>query len=110
MAELPRQGDGYVWTQPAGGPLVHSNWRRRYWLPAVEKAGLTPLRVHDLRHTSVALAIAAGAHPSEIQAQLGHTSIKTTLDEYGHILPSAQRQVAERLETVRADARRLRAV
>jgi integrase len=104
------RANDYVWTQPAGGPLVHSNWRRRYWLPAVTTAGLAPLRVHDLRHTSVALAIAAGAHPAEIQAQLGHTSIKTTLDEYGHILPSAQRQVAERLETIRAETRRLRAV
>jgi integrase len=110
MADLPRGGEGYVWTQPHGGPLVHSNWRRRFWVPAVANAGLMPLRVHDLRHTSVALAIAAGAHPAEIQAQLGHTSIKTTLDEYGHILPSAQRQVAERLETVRSTARRLRAV
>jgi integrase len=110
MAELPTEGDGYVWTQPAGGGLVHSNFRRRYWLPAVTAAGLSPLRIHDLRHTSVALAIAAGAHPAEIQAQLGHTSIKTTLDEYGHILPSSQRQVAERLEKVRSDTRRLRAV
>jgi integrase len=110
MAELSREGDGLIWTQPGGGPLNHSNFRRRIWLPAVEKAGLAPLRVHDLRHTSVALAIAAGAHPAEIQAQLGHTSIKTTLDEYGHILPAQARQVAERLETVRAETRRLRAV
>jgi integrase len=110
MAELPDSGDGFVWTHPAGGPLNHSNFRRRYWLPAVDKAGLVPLRIHDLRHTAVALAVAAGAHPAEIQAQLGHTSIKTTLDEYGHILPASQRQVADRLEKVRAESRRLRAV
>jgi integrase len=110
IAELPREGDGFVWTQPAGGPLNHSNFRRRYWLPAVQKAELGKLRIHDLRHTAVALAVAAGAHPAEIQAQLGHTSIKTTLDEYGHIMPSAQRQVAVRLEEVRSTARRLRVV
>jgi integrase len=111
MAELPQEGEGgYVWTLPRGGPLIHANFRQRYFVPAVTAAGLAPLRIHDLRHTAVALAVAAGAHPSEIQAQLGHTSIKTTLDEYGHILPSAQRQVAERLEEVRSTARRLRAV
>jgi integrase len=104
------EGSFFVWTQPNGGGLNHSNFRRRFFVPAVEKAELGKLRIHDLRHTSVALAIAAGAHPAEIQAQLGHTSIKTTLDEYGHILPAAQRQVAERLEKVRADTRRLRAV
>jgi integrase len=111
MAELPQEGEGgYVWTLPRGGPLIHANFRQRYFVPAVTAAGLAPLRIHDLRHTAVALAVAAGAHPAEIQAQLGHTSIKTTLDEYGHILPSAQRQVAERLEEVRSTARRLRAV
>jgi integrase len=110
MAELPRQGDGFVWTLPRGGGLEHSKFRQRFWLPAVAAAGLAPLRVHDLRHTAVALAVAAGAHPAEIQAQLGHTSIKTTLDEYGHLMPSAQRQVAVRLEEVRSTARRLRAV
>lgn len=110
MAELPHEGDGYVWTQPTGTPLNHSNFRQRFFVPAVTKAGLAPLRIHDLRHTSVALAIAAGAHPAEIQAQLGHTSIKTTLDEYGHRFPSQAREVADRLETVRTAARRLRAV
>jgi integrase len=110
MVELPTEGDGFVWTLPRGGPLIHANFRQRYFLPAVANASLMPLRIHDLRHTAVALAVAAGAHPAEIQAQLGHTSIKTTLDEYGHLMPSAGRQVAERLETVRSDARRLRAV
>jgi integrase len=110
MAELPKDGEGFVWTQPAGGPLVHSNFRRRYFLLAVIKANLIPLRIHDLRHTSVALAIAAGAHSAEIMAQLGHTSISTTIDLYGHILEPQKRQVAERLETVRAETRKLRAV
>lgn len=46
------------------------------------------LRFHDLRHTSVALAIAGGAHPKAIQARMGHSSIAGTLDRYGHLLPS----------------------
>jgi integrase len=114
MTELPTtelsNDSVYVWTLPRGGPLIHANFRQRYFLPAVITAELGPLRIHDLRHTAVALAVAAGAHPAEIQAQLGHTSIKTTLDEYGHLMPSAGRQVAERLEGVRTSARRLRAV
>jgi integrase len=110
MAELPQDGNSYVWTLPKGGPLEHTKFRQRFFLPAVQAAGLAPLRVHDLRHTAVALAVAAGAHPAEIQAQLGHTSIKTTLDEYGHIMPAAHRQVADRLDQLRAKARRLRAV
>jgi len=47
----------------------------RYFRPAVEIAGLAPLRFHDLRHTAAALAIHAGAHPKAIGDRLGHSSI-----------------------------------
>ncbi len=33
-----------------------------------------------------------------IQAQLGHASIETTLDRYGHLLPESQRQIGEHLD------------
>ena len=39
----------------------------------------------DLRHTAVALAIKENKHPFEISKMLGHTSIKTTFDVYGHL-------------------------
>jgi hypothetical protein len=69
----------------------------------VERARLSPLRIHDLRHTAVALAVAAGAHPKEIQELCGHASITTTLNVYGHLFESLQERLAERLdETFRA--------
>ena len=48
-------------------------------------AGLDGLRIHDLRHTAVALWIAAGANPKEVAARAGHTSVSFTLDRYGHL-------------------------
>lgn len=43
--------DDYVFTSPEGGPLRHSNFYRRHYLPAVDRAGLTVgVRFHDLRH------------------------------------------------------------
>ena len=36
------------------------------------------LHIHDLRHTAVALGIAAGAGPKEVAARAGHTSVSTT--------------------------------
>jgi hypothetical protein len=53
---------------------------------------------HDLRHTAVALAVAAGAHPKSIQARLGHSSVAMTLDRYGHLLEGLDADVATRLE------------
>jgi integrase len=51
-------------------------------------------RFHDLRHTSVALAIAEGAHPKAIQARMGHSSITVTLDRYGHLFPELDEAIA----------------
>ena len=75
----------------------------RFWKPAVEHAHLSPLRIHDHRHTAVALAVEAGAHPKEIQELCGHASITTTLNVYGHLFKSLQQRLAQRLdETFRA--------
>ena len=51
-----------------------------------KRAGIKNFRFHDLRHTAVALAIKEKKHPFEISKMLGHTSIKTTFDVYGHLL------------------------
>jgi hypothetical protein len=63
-------------------------FRARIWRPATRNAGLDGLRIHDLRHTAVALWIAAGANPKEVAARAGHTSVSFTLDRYGHCTPS----------------------
>jgi integrase len=67
--------DAYVFTAERGGTLRTSNFRVKVWLPAVRAAGLAPLRPHDLRHTAVALWIAAGANPKEVSVRAGHTSV-----------------------------------
>jgi integrase len=65
-----------VFTAGKGGVLRTSNFRVKVWLPAVRAAGLAPLRPRDLRHTAVALWIAAGANPKEVSVRAGHTSVR----------------------------------
>jgi integrase len=72
---------------PEGGPLRRSTFRTRVFNPAVRRAGLDGLTFHALRHTAVGLMIEAGAHPEAIKGRLGHASIRTTSDVYGHVLP-----------------------
>lgn len=79
-----------VFTSPQGDPLRSPNFRRRVWWPALDEAGVSrEVRIHDLRHTCASLMIMQGAHPKEIQHQLGHSSISVTLDRYGHLFASA---------------------
>jgi Phage integrase family len=63
--------DAHVFTAEKGGVLRTSNFRVKVWLPAVRAAGLAPLRPHDLRHTAVALWIAAGANPRRSASEPG---------------------------------------
>ena len=42
--------------------------------------------------------VAAGAHPKYLQSQMGHSSIRVTLDLYGHLFPDQLDEVADRLD------------
>jgi integrase len=87
VAHLADSGDpeGFVFTAPEGGPLRVHSFRARVWRPAIRAAGLDGLRIHDLRHTAVALWIAAGANPKEVAARAGNASVNFTLDRYGRL-------------------------
>lgn len=99
------QGPGsLVFPAPEGGFLRASLFRRRVWAPAVARAGLSPLRIHDLRHSAVALWIAAGASPKEVAARAGHASVVTVLDRYGHLLPGTEERVTDALDAMFAAA------
>lgn len=98
-----------VFRADRGGQLHHQAWHPRVWTPAVSKAagdkrndagkvieqgpGKRP-RFHDLRHSHVAWLAAGGAMPNEIQLRLGHESIKTTMDVYGHLFPGSHVRTA----------------
>jgi integrase len=94
----PEGPEARVFRSESGGPLRQSRFRSKVFSPAVSRAGLAPLRVHDLRHTAVALAIAAGYHPKAVQELAGHASITMTLDRYGHLFDTLQDAGVERLD------------
>ncbi len=105
-AHLATNGDdsGLIFSAPGGGPIRRSNFRRRIWLPAVAASVGPPCTFHDLRHSHAALLIAQGEHPKVIQERLGHASIKTTLDTYGHLFEGLDEAAADRLEATFASA------
>ena len=90
--------DALVFTSPRGTTIRYTNFARRVWRPALAGAGLPHVGVHALRHTCAALLVAEGAHPKAIQRHLGHRSITTTLDRYGHLFDDEHRRLAERLD------------
>lgn len=96
--------DGLVFPNQRGGPMIGPSFTGNVFKPALARAGLDDMRIHDLRHTAVALAIAAGAHPKALQVRMGHSSIRVTLDRYGHLYPELDETVALGLGEIRAAA------
>ncbi len=98
LVEVETEPDVLVFQSPQGHPVRPTLFRRRSWQPAVEAAGLAPLRIHDLRHTAVSLWIAEGAHPKHVAVLAGHTSVSVVLDRYGHLYPQQDEELVAALE------------
>jgi integrase len=60
--------DALVFTAPQGGPLRRSLFSRRVWRPAAERAGLPGVTFHGLRHSFVAILVAAGCNVRRCQS------------------------------------------
>ncbi len=87
-----------VFCNSKGNPMDPDNMVRREFHPAFVNAGLRKMRFHDLRHTYCALLISTNESPKFIQSQLGHASIQTTLDRYGHLFPIDSEKVGKRID------------
>jgi len=87
-----------VYPSDAGTPLNKNNMVQRHFEPALRRAGLRKIRFHDLRHTYASLLIDQGEHPKYIQSQMGHSSITVTMDTYGHLMNTVNRESANRLD------------
>jgi integrase len=99
-ATTGKHTDDLVFTMSSGSVLRLSNWRRATFLPARARAGLSDrFRIHDLRHTAASLMIQAGYPPKMLQEILGHATITTTLDLYGHLYPGDMDRYADRLDS-----------
>jgi integrase len=87
-----------VFPNGATRPMDCLNLVKRHFHPALRRGGLRKIRFHDLRHTFAALLIDQGEHPKYIQTQMGHSSIKVTMDTYGHLMHKVNREASKRLD------------
>jgi integrase len=87
-----------VFAQQDGGPISPSSFNRWSWQPVRRKAGLPDtVRFHDLRHTFVSRALAAGANPKAVSDIVGHHDPGFTLRRYAHTLHEDRKEAARLL-------------
>ncbi len=82
----------FVFTDSDGRPIKRFEWRNKVLNRALKKAGLRKIKVKDLRHTYATLRIAAAHNIVNVAKQLGHASVKTTLDVYAVFVPDLEQK------------------
>lgn len=85
---------GKVFTRE-NGEALHPDHLAHWFQSIVFRAGLPPIRLHDLRHGAATLMLAAGADMKLVQAMLRHASITLTSDTYTSVLPEVFREATE---------------
>jgi integrase len=69
---------------------------RRLWLALLQEAGVSDLRIHDLRHTFASYALSGGQTLGTVGQLLGHRSAQTTT-RYAHLVDDAARAAVARV-------------
>ena len=82
---------GVVFPNSRGGTFRHNNLVSRRIHPLQTRAGVETVGLHVYRHAAASRWIAAGVDLKRLQTWLGHASIQTTLDTYGHLIADSAR-------------------
>lgn len=83
---------------PPGSPVDYKAAMTRF-KEALAAADLPPIRLHDLRHTCAVLLIEGGdGNLKQVQRQMRHSNIGTTLDVYGHVSDALQARAARNMD------------
>ena len=92
----------WMFPGPTGQPVIKQTFSGSVWRPVVRAAGVRYRNPHVLRHTFASLLLAQGESLAYVKDQLGHSSIRLTVDLYGHLVPGGNRDAVDRLDDVEA--------
>jgi integrase len=87
----------FVFGRTDSEPFLRSTPRgraRKAWTTA----GLTPITMHEARHSYASMMVAAGVDPGEVMRRMGHSTIAMTLDRYTHALRGSEADTAAKLQ------------
>lgn len=84
-----------AWNGKPAHPDSMNNWLRKF----INKNGLPPITPHSFRHMAATYLITSGTDLRTVAGKLGHSSSTTTQVVYSHLLKSAEKETAEKMES-----------
>jgi integrase len=92
----------WVFCNSDGNAFDMQNVKNRHFHKCLEAAKLRRIRFHDLRHTFASLLLQNNESITYVKEQMGRSSIKVTVDVYGHLVPGANREAMNRLPVLKS--------
>lgn len=78
-------------------------WRirtlQKRWSLALDRAGITDFRIHDLRHTCASWLVMSGVPLTTVRDLLGHSSVTVT-ERYAHLAPDKIREAVDAMPMI----------
>ena len=93
---------GFVVCKEDGSPY-HPDSLTQKWERFTKSKNLPHIKLHGMRHTNATAMIAAGVNPKVVQQRLGHADVSITLNTYTHVLPSMDKEAAQKLDNILFD-------
>lgn len=104
-----RDREAFIFAEENGAAWPSSKWYHRFWKGAVAEAQKRGLRqapsLQDLRHTHASWLIGKNVPLPAIQRRLGHESITTTVDRYGHLVKELETEALAAIEAALSQPR-----
>ncbi|HJY46674.1 MAG TPA: site-specific integrase [Propionibacteriaceae bacterium] len=98
VKEWKPEGRALMFPTVFGNPVPYPYFWQSIWRPLMRKSGLPVRNYHATRHTYATWLLEDGANIHWVSQQLGHATIKQTVDTYGHIQPDRHEGAVEGLD------------
>ena len=95
---IPIQCQDIIFVSRNGRPIDNSSYNAAL-KKICEKAGISHISMHTLRHTFATRCIEAGMQPKTLQSILGHSSIDVTMDIYVHVMENTKSEEMKKVES-----------
>jgi hypothetical protein len=100
VADFGTIGDKQWLFTGEGDQPPHQNTVGHWWRKTLRVAGLSDIKLHDLRDSYASGLIAAGCDVVTVQRSLGHEKATTTLITYAHLWPAAEDRTRKAAQSI----------